>query len=79
MKPSDPVLRKQLFGALVTAGRLTEALDGLDPERMDVETRRYLVGLHLKNKNHVAAAAECRRILKENRATRRRSGCWPTY
>ncbi|HKB40684.1 MAG TPA: tetratricopeptide repeat protein, partial [Gemmataceae bacterium] len=65
MKPSDPALRKQLFGALVTAGRLTEALDGLDPERMDLDTRRFLVGLHLKNKNNVAAAAECRRILKE--------------
>jgi cellulose synthase/poly-beta-1,6-N-acetylglucosamine synthase-like glycosyltransferase/predicted Zn-dependent protease len=65
LKPADPAIRKQLFGALVTAGRLAEALDGLDPERMDVETRRYLVSLHLKNKNFAAAAAECRRILKD--------------
>src|SRR5262249_61736027 len=28
MKPTDPAIRKQLFGALVTAGRLTQGLDG---------------------------------------------------
>jgi tetratricopeptide (TPR) repeat protein/cellulose synthase/poly-beta-1,6-N-acetylglucosamine synthase-like glycosyltransferase len=66
MKPSDPALRRQLFGALVTAGRIQDALEGVDPERIDLETRRYLVGLHLKNRNFTAAAAQCRSILKED-------------
>lgn len=65
MQPDDPELKKQLFGALVLAGRYEEALGGTDPENMDLKTREYLIGLHVKNKNFAAAASECRRILQE--------------
>src|SRR5262249_61289734 len=56
MKPTDPTIRKQLFGALVTAGRPTGALDGLEPERVDPGARPLPLRPRLQRKKTAARA-----------------------
>jgi predicted Zn-dependent protease/cellulose synthase/poly-beta-1,6-N-acetylglucosamine synthase-like glycosyltransferase len=65
LNPRDPNTRRQLLGALLASGRFNDKIREFEGKDLDFDTRLVLVHTYLGHKNFKAAAAQCRRMLRQ--------------